>query len=418
MEAALGEIRRGDDAAARNRWADASRAYRAADARLRDLEDRCAHDIAERAAAAIDDLLTKRAAADVEAPGAGCAQVLGEARGKSETATALASRQGDAAEVDKLFALAEEAWAEAVAVCGGDERQQALVGKADLVRARTRVASARSAAVEPPPVPETRTVAPSPPPPPRVQREIEPVAPVPVTTAPAPAPPPVPPAVRAEPTEAPAEKPKSFEQAVSSAAAKAAAFLDRTVAGAATALGLPVDGEVLRVGTTTYTGNFRRDAAGGTVSGQGKVEWNNGDVFNGTLVQGKAEGRGSMAWRKTGSRYEGDWRNDLQNGRGTMVFGDGTRYVGDFVDGHLTGRGRYEYAGVGESYEGEVLDGKPHGQGTYTWKSGDRYDGAWRAGRKSGQGRYTWTDGSYWEGEYENDERTENGRTVFPIPSR
>lgn len=458
LAAAMADIRRGDEAVAANRWPEAARAFHAADARLRKLEDHCDADIAERAVATIDELLVKKAAVDAAMPQAGCVPALNDAR-SLDAAALVAARGQDGAAIDHAFAQAEAAWAEAAALCAGSEQRRAEDGKAAAVtgreQARRRLAETAVPVITPTRTPETRTAAPaqSPPspveappaaavtvePPPSVPAPPAAAAPADAPAAPAvvpvagparvaevpskPVASPLPEASRggdAAPADAAARP--SLGQTLSGAAAKAASFLDRAVTGAATALGLPVEiptgsGDTLRVGTTLYTGDFRRDP-GGTVSGRGRVEWNNGDVFDGTLVRGKAEGRGAMSWRKTGSRYEGDWRNDLQNGRGTMVFGDGTRYEGDFVDGHLTGRGRYDYVGIGEHYEGDVADGKPHGRGTYTWKSGDRYEGEWRDGRKHGQGRYAWTDGSYWEGEYRDDERTENGRTVFPIQGR
>jgi hypothetical protein len=448
LEAAMADIRRGDEAAAANRWPEAARAFHAADSRLRELEDRCGADIAERASASIDELLSKKAAVDAAAPHAGCVPSLNDARDLDAAAVAGAARGQEAGVVDRAFARAEAAWNEAAELCAGSEQQRARDGKAAATAARMRagqrLAAAESAPVvapvrpaearaaapvrapetaprevpEPPVVAGARVPEPAPSPPAAVEPSITPV-PIPLAPTPTPTPLAPTPVPAAEVSAAAGARP-SFGQAVTEAATKAAGFLDRAVASAAGALGLPVEtqdgrGDTLRVGTTLYTGDFRRDAAGGTVSGRGRVEWNNGDVFNGTLVRGKAEGRGTMSWRRTGSRYEGDWRNDLQNGRGLMVFGDGTRYEGDFVDGHLTGRGRYDYVAIGEHYEGEVADGRPHGRGTYTWKSGDRYEGDWRQGRKHGQGRYSWTDGSYWEGEYQDDERTENGRTVFPI---
>lgn len=169
----------------------------------------------------------------------------------------------------------------------------------------------------------------------------------------------------------------------------------------------------LQVATTIYIGQFRIDPATGIVSGTGRVEWNNGDVFEGTLVNGKSEGHGTMTWKKSGNRYVGPWVNDVQHGQGLMIFSGGSRYEGQYRHGKMSGTGKYFYGDSGDQYEGELLDGKPEGKGTYHWKSGDRYKGDWRQGARHGLGRFTWTDGSYWEGRFENNRQTDDGVMVF-----
>lgn len=115
----------------------------------------------------------------------------------------------------------------------------------------------------------------------------------------------------------------------------------------------------LRGDGMTYIGEFKPDAAG-TISGKGRVEWDNGDVFEGTLV-----------------------------------------------DGRPAGQGKRIFAASGDQYEGTFADGVPHGQGTYGWKNGDRYTGEWSGGHKHGRGRYTWANGRSREGVYEKDERVD-----------
>lgn len=113
--------------------------------------------------------------------------------------------------------------------------------------------------------------------------------------------------------------------------------------------------QVIQAGDTTYRGRFVVDPVSGAVNGLGKVEWRNGN------------------------RYEGPVKNS-----------------------QLTGSGKFAWSN-GDRYEGEMTSAEPNGQGTYYYKSGDRYSGAWKNGQKHGQGRYTFADGSYWEGQYAND---------------
>lgn len=139
-----------------------------------------------------------------------------------------------------------------------------------------------------------------------------------------------------------------------------------------------------RFGDVTYVGQFKRDP-NGFMEGQGRVEWDNGDRYEGPLVAGKAQGKGIFSW-KSGQRYEGYLKDGRPSGQGKMV-----------------------YAQSGDRYEGGFEAGIPQGQGTYVWSNGDRYTGAWVSGQKHGHGRYTWASGSTWEGEYLQDERVEGG---------
>lgn len=124
--------------------------------------------------------------------------------------------------------------------------------------------------------------------------------------------------------------------------------------------GAPTE-QVIPAGDTTYRGRFTVDPATGAVTGSGKVEWRNGN------------------------RYEGPVQNN-----------------------QLTGKGKFAWSN-GDRYEGDMVNAEPHGQGTYYFKGGDRYSGAWNNGQKHGQGRYTFEDGSYWEGQYANDRQVSGG---------
>ncbi|HEX5392856.1 MAG TPA: hypothetical protein VFW68_06240 [Rhodocyclaceae bacterium] len=176
------------------------------------------------------------------------------------------------------------------------------------------------------------------------------------------------------------------EKALASAQAFARERGDRPVSG----LSVPVvrnEPIKQRSGDVTYVGQFKRDA-NGFMEGLGRVEWDGGDSYEGPLVAGKAQGRGVFVW-KSGQRYEGD-----------------------LVEGRPSGQGKMIYAESGDRYEGAFDGGIPHGQGTYTWKNGDRYTGGWANGQKHGHGRYVWADGRAWEGEYVKDERAD-GQVVL-----
>jgi uncharacterized caspase-like protein len=154
------------------------------------------------------------------------------------------------------------------------------------------------------------------------------------------------------------------------------------------------DDERVLTGQMTTKGNgvvisgmFTMNAETGTVTGTGKLSWANGDVYEGSLVDGIKSGEGTFSWAN-GQRYSGHWENDVPNGTGTITFTNGDRY------------------------DGAVRAGVQHGQGTYLLKSGDIYVGAWVGGNKHGQGRLTWPNGDYWEGEFRDDQQTKEGRLV------
>lgn len=142
---------------------------------------------------------------------------------------------------------------------------------------------------------------------------------------------------------------------------------------------------VIKTEAFTATGKLSLDRSTGAMTGEGVIEWANGDRYEGAMVGGKKHGKGIFTW-SNGQRYDGEWTDDLINGKGVMQFTNGDRYEGTFKDG------------------------EPHGTGTYTVRNGDFYTGAWVNGNKHGLGRLTWTTGDYWEGEFRDGKQTDNGK--------
>ena len=145
---------------------------------------------------------------------------------------------------------------------------------------------------------------------------------------------------------------------------------------------------VIKTDTFTATGKISLDRSSGAMTGEGVIEWNNGDRYEGAMVAGRKQGKGIFTWRD-GQRYEGEWADDMINGNGTLQYTNGDRYQGSFKAG------------------------EPHGVGTYTLRNGDVYVGAWVSGNKHGQGRLTWSNGDYWEGEFRDDQQTANGKLMY-----
>ena len=120
-----------------------------------------------------------------------------------------------------------------------------------------------------------------------------------------------------------------------------------------------------------YTGKLYF-STGGTAKvdmESGRVEYSNGDV------------------------YEGQMKNLLREGSGKIVFASGDSYTGDFVADKITGSGLFRYSN-GDEYEGALLDGKREGYGTYTWADGSLYFGEFSNDMKNGAGKFIWADGA------------------------
>ncbi len=169
-------------------------------------------------------------------------------------------------------------------------------------------------------------------------------------------------------------------------------------------------------GTTRFTGKFVRDPDGTSFSGTGKVSWNNGDVFDGTIVKGLRQGNGSFVWAN-GQRYEGEWLDDTPQGKGKLQFANGNLYIGDVSAGIAEGNGRMQYAS-GDVYNGRMVAGVPNGRGVYTWSNGQVFDGPWKAERPNGQGVLKFANGNVFEGLVVNGVPNGQGKLSFATGER
>lgn len=88
---------------------------------------------------------------------------------------------------------------------------------------------------------------------------------------------------------------------------------------------------------------------------------------------------------KSGSRFEGEWKNDNMHGKGTYHSENGDHYKGEFKDDTMHGKGTFHFAN-GDRYTGEWKYDNIHGKGTLHYASGDRYEGKWKKGNMQGKG--------------------------------
>lgn len=77
---------------------------------------------------------------------------------------------------------------------------------------------------------------------------------------------------------------------------------------------------------------------GGTMSGQGHMEFADGWEYKGAWLNGVMNGQGTLN-HPDGTRYEGQWRNGQMHGLGKLTYPDGWAFIGQWIDGKIAGQG-------------------------------------------------------------------------------
>ncbi|CAD8092861.1 unnamed protein product [Paramecium sonneborni] len=113
-----------------------------------------------------------------------------------------------------------------------------------------------------------------------------------------------------------------------------------------------------------------------------KLEFPNGAIYQGQVLDGKRHGKGIYTW-KDGTKYEGSFENDQINGFGIMEFADSRKYKGEWVNGEMEGFGQFIWPNL-EEYKGFYKQSKRNGFGVFKYKSGIRYFGEFLNGLNHG----------------------------------
>ncbi|KAL2089312.1 hypothetical protein ACEWY4_014000 [Coilia grayii] len=108
----------------------------------------------------------------------------------------------------------------------------------------------------------------------------------------------------------------------------------------------------------------------------------------------------------------GTERGRVRNGLGSQEWPDGSRYEGEFENDLKHGVGVYSWPN-GEVYEGGFYKDYRHGKGTYTWPDGSKFTGKFYLNRKEGYGVQCFPDGSVFKGLYHADERLGPGVLTY-----
>jgi hypothetical protein len=190
----------------------------------------------------------------------------------------------------------------------------------------------------------------------------------------------------------------------------------------------------IRAEDAIYKGNFVLDKKTSLISGEGRVEFFDGRLYEGRLEAGRKVGNGLYVW-SDGQRYKGEWRNDQPDGDGEWTSAKGDRYTGSFGSGKRVGIGRMvyadktEYSGAwkddrpsgegtfkfanGDVYQGQFVAGEQSGTGTLTHANGDRHTGLWLKGMRDGKGVAEWKDGQRYEGDWRANRKDGQGSMRF-----
>mmetsp|Transcript_25876 Transcript_25876/g.43666 ORF Transcript_25876/g.43666 Transcript_25876/m.43666 type:complete len:534 (-) Transcript_25876:631-2232(-) len=163
---------------------------------------------------------------------------------------------------------------------------------------------------------------------------------------------------------------------------------------------------------SSYEGQVR----GNIMHGEGKYVYPNGDVYEGSFVNGEKSGHGCLEFTLSTSneriRYTGQFDKNKMNGKGTMEFENKSVYRGDFLDGHWDGEGEFTYAN-GDVYNGGYMKNLKHGFGVFKWADGSSYEGGYEQNKWSGKAKYTHSNGDEYTGSYLNGRKHGQGKFVW-----
>lgn len=130
------------------------------------------------------------------------------------------------------------------------------------------------------------------------------------------------------------------------------------------------------------------------------INWPNGDSYEGGLINGIMEGKGTYTWAN-GSKYVGQWRNGKRHGFGTEYYPGQGKYIGNWINGIAEGYGVLYFDG--NTYVGEWKNFQFNGKGLYDYFNGDRFKGTFVNGEREGNGILVTSDGYIYTGTWKQD---------------
>eukprot|EP00760_Papus_ankaliazontas_P007609 PhM_4_TR13398/c0_g1_i1/m.87276 len=150
--------------------------------------------------------------------------------------------------------------------------------------------------------------------------------------------------------------------------------------------------EVEKYKDTDYTFGMRQHIySGSTVEGTqirdgpGAYYYASGDAYYGQWKKNMRVGKGTISTVQ-GYRYKGDWEDDKITGSGSEIFPKGEVFSGTMSNGRPHGPGCLWYMNNGSRFEGTFEQGKKHGRGVMYYANGDNFQGTWVQGKREGKG--------------------------------
>merc|ERR1711862_376036 len=107
--------------------------------------------------------------------------------------------------------------------------------------------------------------------------------------------------------------------------------------------------------------------------GQGRFEYTDGGVYDGSWVDGNMQGFGKLFYPSNKLAYEGHWANNVFNGNGTV-----------YNEHPDTMEGPFDYANFDNSdefwvkYSGEFVNDERSGVGSLIFQNGEKYVGSFK----------------------------------------
>ena len=177
---------------------------------------------------------------------------------------------------------------------------------------------------------------------------------------------------------------------------RAQATLRSVPLAAALLFGFPVVCEVQEM--VDEEGNrYLGEVVDGVRAGQGRYEWTNGNIYEGTFENNEISGSGVFTW-PDGRRYEGEFSQGMKHGQGEYTWPNGDTYLGQYENDQISGTGVFTWAETKAKYEGQFRNGRKHGRGVYTWPDSRRYEGQFVNDQRDGLGIVREVDGSAFQG--------------------
>ena len=134
--------------------------------------------------------------------------------------------------------------------------------------------------------------------------------------------------------------------------------------------------------------------------------------YKGNFKAGKRDGYGVMTW-SDGSIFKGIWKNDLRV-KGECILASGNQYRGAFKDDKMQDpNGLLLLVNSGIIFQGEFDRGICSQIGKILYPNGDVYFGQHKLFSKDGVGKMVYFDGSVYEGVWESDRKNQLGRMLY-----